>query len=140
VKYKKKMTNLQGHVNVIYRGTNGSGDLRVYQIKSTAINSLGIKWSPTSCAPGPASATCVGTAEFKSKANLTDVTDPLAPIGICSSGQCTVQITMTDKGEPGSVDSIGITLWNGNKLMFSSEWNGSKTLEKFLGGGSVVVH
>ena len=36
---------------------------------------------------------------------------------------------MTDKGEPGSNDTIGITLWDGSTLLFSSEWNGAKTLE-----------
>jgi hypothetical protein len=48
-------------------------------------------------------------------------------------------MTMTDKGDPGSSDTIGISLWNGNTLLFSSEWSGSKTLEKILGGGSLVT-
>ncbi len=47
---------------------------------------------------------------------------------------------MTDKGEPGSNDTIGITLWNGNTLVFSSEWTGAKTLEKQIDGGNLVVH
>ena len=47
---------------------------------------------------------------------------------------------MTDKGEPGSSDSIGVTLWNVNTLLFSSEWNGAKTLEKVVQGGNLVVH
>ena len=46
---------------------------------------------------------------------------------------------MTDKGEPGSSDSIGITLWNNNGgLWFSSNWSG-KTVEQVLGGGNLVV-
>jgi hypothetical protein len=49
-------------------------------------------------------------------------------------------MTLTDKGEPGSSDSIGFTLWNGNTLLFSSEWTGSKTDEKRLDGGNLVVH
>jgi hypothetical protein len=47
---------------------------------------------------------------------------------------------MTDRGEPGSSDTIGVTLWDGGKLVFSSEWNGAKTLEKQLDGGNLVVH
>ncbi len=137
VKYNKNKTNLQGHANIIFRRTVG-GLLRVYQIKSNAIDSLGVKWSPTSCAPGPASSSCVGTAEFRSKANLTDVTNPSAPIAL--GGNLTLHLTMTDKGEPGSTDSIGVTLWDGSTLLYSSEWDGTKTLEKQLNGGNLVVH
>jgi hypothetical protein len=63
VKYKN-LKNLQGHVNIVFRK-----DGKTYQIKSTAIDSLGI-------APEPVG----GIADFRSKANLTDVTDPLAPV------------------------------------------------------------
>ena len=47
---------------------------------------------------------------------------------------------MTDKGDPGRYDSIGVTLWNGSTLLFSSEWNGAKTTEKVIEGGNLVVH
>jgi hypothetical protein len=118
----KNLKNLQGHINIVFRK-----DGRTYQIKSTAIDSLGI--SPK---------TNGGVADFRSKANLADVTNPLAPISL--GGNLTLQVTMTDKGEPGSNDTIGITLWNGNTLLFSSEWTGAKTLEKPLTGGNLVVH
>ena len=42
-------------------------------------------------------------------------------------------MTMTDKGEPGSADSIALTLWNGSTLVFSSNWDGAKTPEQVLG-------
>lgn len=87
---------------------------------------------------GPPSATCFGIADFRSKATLTDVTNPLAPVSL--GGNFTLQIVMTDKGEPGSSDSIALTLWSGNKLLFSSAWNGAKTVEQILGGGNLVVH
>jgi hypothetical protein len=121
VKYKN-LKNLQGHVNIVFRK-----DGRTYQIKSTAIDSLGI-------APEPVG----GIADFRSKANLTDVTDPLAPVSL--GGNLTLQMTMTDTGEPGSSDTIGITLWDGSTLVFSSEWTGAQTLEKLLDGGNLIVH
>jgi hypothetical protein len=47
---------------------------------------------------------------------------------------------MTDKGEPGGYDTIGITLWNkSGGLWFASTWDGTKTLEQLLGGGNLAV-
>jgi hypothetical protein len=131
----KNLKSLQGHANIIFR----KGD-HVYQIKSTAIDSLGIalKKSNGQACGGPPSSTCFGLADFRSKANLADVTDPLAPVSL--GGNLTLQITMSDKGEPGSSDTIGVTLWDGNQLLFSSLWRGSKTVEQLLGGGNLVVH
>jgi hypothetical protein len=113
---------------------------RQYEIKSTAIDSLGVALRDGgggACA-GPPSATCFGLADFRSKANLIDVTDPNNPVTVGSN--LSLRITITDKGEPGSSDSIGITLWNSNTLLFSSQWNGATTLEQLLGGGNLVVH
>ena len=118
----KNLKNLQGHANIIFRAGG-----RTYQIKSTAIDSLGI----TSKNGG-------GTANFRSKANLLDITDPLAPVSL--GGNLTLQITLTDNGEPGTNDTLGITLWDGSKLLFSSYWTGAKTQEKPLTGGNLVVH
>jgi hypothetical protein len=132
----KNLKNLQGHANLIFRAGG-----RTYQIKSTAIDSLGISFKKatggTSCT-GPVSSTCYGIADFRAKANLTDVTDPLAPVSL--GGNLTLQITLTDRGEPGSSDTIAVTLWSGNKLLFSSSWSGAKTIEQVLGGGNLVVH
>ena len=55
-------------------------------------------------------------------------------------GNLTLQMSMTDKGEPGSADSIAVTLWNGSTLLFSSNWDGAKTPEQLLGGGNLAVH
>ena len=47
---------------------------------------------------------------------------------------------MTDAGEPGSSDKIGITVWNkSGGLWFSSNWSGTNTVEQLLGGGNLVV-
>jgi hypothetical protein len=63
---------------------------------------------------------------------LVDVTDPNHPIAL--GNNLSLRIKITDKGEPGSSDLIGITLWNGNTLLFSSEWNGATTLEQLIAG------
>jgi large repetitive protein len=135
VHYNNKGTNTQGHVNIIYR--NGG---RVYQIKTTAVDTFGTAYrtsTGTSCT-GPATATCWGIASWSSKANLTDVTNPNAPVSI--GGGLSLQMSMTDKGEPGKDDTIAVTLWNGSTLVFSSNWDGAKTPEQLLGGGNLVVH
>ena len=136
VKYNgHNLNKLKGHANI--RFTAGG---KIYQNKSTALDSLGIiqrTGSGASCAGAPSS-TCFGLADFRSRANLTDITDPNNPISL--GGNLALQITMTDKGEPGSNDSIGMTLWNGPKLLFSSEWNGANMVEKTLDGGNLVIH
>ena len=78
-------------------------------------------------------------AAFNGKANIQDITDPLNPISI--DGNATLQVELTDNGEPGSSDTIGITLWNkSGGLWFASNWNGTKTVEQALGGGNLVIH
>jgi hypothetical protein len=120
VKYNKSGTNLQGNINTLVRN-NG----RVYQIKGNAMTSLSTNLTAR-------------TATFNGKANIQDVTDPLNPISI--DGNATLQVTMTDRGEPGSTDTIGITLWNKDGgLWFSSNWSGTRTLEQSLAGGNLVV-
>ena len=48
---------------------------------------------------------------------------------------------MSDAGEPGSFDQIGITVLNkGGGTWYTSNWNGVKTVEQTLGGGNLVVH
>jgi hypothetical protein len=128
VKFNKNGTNLQGHVNVIVRKQVG-GVWKIYQIKSNSITSLTPKVNPTGTG---------GTALFASKANLTDITNPAAPIAL--GGNMTFEMVLTDVGEPGSSDTIGFTLWSsGNTLVFSSKWDGSKTIEQLLGGGNLQV-
>lgn len=129
VKYNKNGTNLQGNLNFIIR----SGG-RVYQVKSNSMNSLGI--TPSKCT-STATNPCLAT--FTSKANLTDITNPAGPISL--GGNLNMIVTMTDKGEPGSSDTFGITLYgSSNQILFSSNWDTTKTIEQLLGGGNVVVH
>ncbi len=125
LKYNRSLTNLQGHATVIFRS-----DGKNYQIKSTAFDSLGIAFRTASGEPcDKGDPGCYGIAEFRSKGNMS-------PIG----GGLSLRLTLTDRGEPGADDSIGIALWDGSRLVLSSEWNGARTVEGPLGGGNVVVH
>jgi hypothetical protein len=137
VKYTKG-TNPQpkGHLNIIVR----SGG-HVYQIKSTSITLLSLGYTGTCPTTPTPSSTCFGVATFESKANLTDVTNPLAPISL--PGNNRLVVSMTDKGEPGSADTFAVTLYQGqtsSTVWFSSSWTGTRTVEKLLAGGNLVVH
>jgi hypothetical protein len=117
----------KGNINTIIRN-NG----RVYQIKGNSMTSLSIKLPPPP-------ATTPATATFNGKSSIQDITNPLAPISI--DGNATLQVTMTDNGEPGSSDTIAITVWNKiGGMWFSSNWTGTKTMEQTLGGGNLQVH
>jgi hypothetical protein len=118
VKYNKAGTNLIGNVRVLVR----NGD-RVYQIKGNAISSLGVKDN---------------TATLTGKANIQDVTNPAAPVSV--DGNATLQLTMTDNGEPGFLDTLAIqVLDKTGGMWFSSNWSGTTTVEQLLGGGNLAV-
>ncbi|MDP2890980.1 MAG: Ig-like domain repeat protein, partial [Bacteroidota bacterium] len=123
VKWNKSLTNLQGNLNLIFRRGG-----QVYQIKTTATNSLSINTMNP----------CSQQATFTSKANLSNVTNSTMPVSIY--GGLSLSVTMTDNGEPGVADMIGFTLYNGSTLIYSSSWPLNKTVELPLGGGNNVVH
>jgi len=129
VKYNKKGTNLQGKMNIIFRRMEGDG-MHTYQIKSNATTSLGTNLKDKNAL----------IAEFVSKANLTDVTDPENQMSV--GGGLTLHVTMTDKGEPGDMDMIGFSLYDGapDALWYSSNWDVTKTIEQVIDGGNLVVH
>jgi len=147
VKYNKSGTNLQGNVNVIFRkGT------KTYQMKSNSLTSLGVQYCKstsatadvTGCQSGPtspcttnAAATCPITATFQGKANMNDVSNPNSTVSL--GGNLSLQMSLTDRGEPGASDTVGIALYNGSTLLFSSRWSG-KTIEQALAGGNLVAH
>jgi len=130
VKYNKSNTNLQGHVNVIFR--SGS---KVYQIKSNSLTTLGTSIPDPS---KPPSSTNAAKANFQAKANLNDVTNPNAPVSL--GGNLTLQILMTDNGEPGNADTIVVSLYQGSTLLYSGNFVGGANVEKLLDGGNLVVH
>ena len=119
VKYNRRGRFLHGNVtiNVVSGG-------RVYRIKSNPLSSLGV---------------ANNQANFSGKANIQDITDPLNPIAI--DANATLQVWMTDNGEPGTADTLGIQVLNASGgLWFSSNWDGARTVEQTLGGGNLTVH
>ncbi len=127
VKYNKKGNKLKGHMNVIFRIQENDG-IHTYQIKGNAIESLGVNVEDDENQ----------TAEFITKANLTDITDPLNTVSL--GGNLFLKVEISDKGEPGSNDLIGFNLTRNGELYYSSNWTGIKTSQMLLSGGNVVVH
>jgi hypothetical protein len=81
-------------------------------------------------------------ANFSTKANITDITNPGGPIPI--GGNYTLIIEMLDSNTVGQADSVAITLQDNNGgLIYSSEWNGTRTIMRGLrlptGAGNVKV-
>jgi hypothetical protein len=103
-----------------------SGD-RGYEIRGSAIESLGVLDT------GGA-----GRADVRSTATLVDVTNPAQPVTVATG--LTLQVTVTDRGEPGRDDSVAITVWNGSTLVFSSDWTGARSQEISLGYGNTTIH
>jgi len=127
IKYNKGGTNLQGTINTIVRRMEG-GVLHIYQVKGNSMTSLTVN----STANPP-------TAVFNGKANVTDITNPLSPVSV--GGNSTLQVSMTDAGEPGTFDKIGIIVFNNaGGMWFTSNWDGTKTVQQTLGGGNLIVH
>jgi hypothetical protein len=141
-------------VNTIVR-KNG----HLYQVKANNLLTLGVSYckagttagTVTNCTASPAgsctynaSSACPIQATFTAAANITDVTNPAAPVSI--EGGASIQLDMVDWGEPGSngpagPDQMGITVWTKtNALWYSSRWNGTKTQMQLLDGGNLVVH
>jgi hypothetical protein len=123
VKWNKTLKNLQGNMSLVFR----IGD-KVYQIRTNALSSLSIN----SVNP------CSQQAVFTSKANLTDITLPELPVAI--KGNLNLQVTMTNNTSPGAVSTIGITVYEGNSLLYSSNWPVNMTEELPVDGGNLVVH
>ncbi len=126
VKFNKRGTNLQGSITSIIRKTEVDG-LHLYKIKSNKLTSLAVQPS-----------TVGGKATINAKVSIQDVTDPGNVISI--AGNNSLQIKMSDWGNPGSNDSIAITIWDKfGGLWYASNWTGTKTAEQKLGGGNLNV-
>ncbi|TWI48062.1 putative secreted protein (Por secretion system target), partial [Flavobacterium glaciei] len=134
VKFNKTGKNLNGNMNIIFRRLESDGIVHSYQIKANAMLSLGVN------ATNQASQ----TAEYVSKTNLTDITNPLSPVS--KGGNKYLYVKMTDNGEPGLNDMISFVLVEGTvdptvpaNIIFSSNWVSFKTQQMKLAGGNLKV-
>lgn len=110
---------LQGSVNFTLRDGG-----RVYEIKSGAVTSLAVEGN---------------RSVFTANGLISDITGPGK--GITVEDQATIQVLLTDRGEPGRDDSLAVTVWNRNDAVwFSSHWNGHRTVEQKIGGGNLKIH
>ncbi|MEV4200701.1 M12 family metallo-peptidase [Micromonospora globbae] len=94
---------------------------RGYQIRGTAVEGLGLSRAGD-------------VAQVRYRASLHDSDGRLV------AGGLTLTATVTDRGSPGRDDTVGVTLWRGGELLFSSDWSGAGTAEARLVGGNLTVH
>jgi hypothetical protein len=129
MKYNKSGKNLQGKINVIFRRLV-NGEWRTYQIKSNAINSLAV------------TATTAGRrASIATKANLSEITDPLNPISLGGNLDLSL-IAFESTATTGAQDQIAIQVTSGTTsttLIFASNWVSSSNAMQTLGGGKIQV-
>ncbi|WP_233513769.1 M12 family metallo-peptidase [Micromonospora craterilacus] len=92
-----------------------------YKVKASTVDGLGV--------------TSAGkAAEVRYRASLYDSKGKVVASGL------TLAVTVTDRGSPGRNDTVGVTLWQGGVLLFSSDWTGAGTGEVKLTGGNLTVH
>ncbi len=115
-KYVKGKSTLQGNASVSI--TSGR---KTYQIDAALLGAL-----------ATANSGGVKTASFSGGATLTDAS------GAVRSG-LQVQLTLTDRGEPGNQDSVAIALYDGSTLLFASRWDGARAFEANVNGGNLVI-
>ncbi len=125
MKWNKSGRNIKGQANIIFRRLVNGG-WRTYQIKSNAVNTL-----------GTFNVTGGRRADFNTKANLTDITNPAAPVSL--GGNMDLSVQAFESTDRTLRDQISVTLRNGGVLVFSSSWNGSASVMQNLSGGVVRV-
>ncbi|MFV2013166.1 MULTISPECIES: hypothetical protein [unclassified Micromonospora] len=116
---------LVGKVLVGYR----SGDQR-YKFQGNVLESYG----SYALGSGPA------TAQLRYQVTLFDLSTPQQPVAVATG--LTMRVSATLVSGPGQLDQIGITVWDGDTLMFSSSWTGTATEEINLtaSGGDLVLY
>lgn len=129
MKWNKSGKNLQGKVNVIYRGADGNN----YQIRSNAINSIVAE----TVVEGDLT---FNKATINTKANLK----VLLPGGAVSlGGNLSLEVTAWEctSENSGEFDRISVQLAGngGSGIWFTSNWSGGTTVPQTLDGGKIQV-
>jgi hypothetical protein len=96
-----------------------------YKFQATSLDSFG--------------ATAAGVADLRYTVTQFDISTAQNPVAVATG--LTMRVTATDRGEPGRRDSIAITVWDGDKLLFSSDWADGATGEVKLtaSGGNLTI-
>jgi hypothetical protein len=85
------------------------------------------------------SAGSTGLAELNGVATIQDVSDPASPVVLDRAARFTIAVD--DEGEPGSDDTIAITIRSADgALTFSSRSSSGHTVPQTLAGGNFQVH
>jgi hypothetical protein len=134
VQFNSKLTNPQGKTTVTffsYYKSDGTLDAveHKYKIASNAISTFVV---------GKNGAQTREQATFSSKANLVEELENGTIVAI--EGGAILQLSMGDYSFDGKNDNFGITLQRkAGGIWFSSNWNGTKTIDQVLSGGNVYV-
>ena len=125
----------KGRIEVRFRSHG-----KAYVIRSRDLGLLGVsEETPAGKECHGRTPKCVGRSDMRWTSSVIDVSKPRRPVTLATN--LALQVTVSDKGDRrGSGDSIGITLWNGDALLFSSAWTGAQTLEQVLMTGKITVN
>jgi hypothetical protein len=129
---KNAAKNLAGSVQVEFEAGG-----KTYRIKSTSIDSLGaVEVTPGKLVcVGDFRDDCVEVGDLRATATLLDVTKKKA---VTVDDDLTLRVSGVD-GHTWQPDTLAITLWKGDTLLFSSRWNGAATEEQRLQRGHFDV-
>lgn len=122
--------DLTGSVTV--RTTSGG---TVYEARSTSLDALGTSLQTaagTTCSS--TSQTCTGTSAVRATVSVVDVAT-----GATVATGLELRLLVSDRGTPGTGDSVSVTLWDGSTLVHSSAWDGTGTTPRPLSSGNLSV-
>jgi hypothetical protein len=120
ISYTGTGLNPVGNFNTLVRST--ANNVRsVYQIKGTTITSLVV----------------VGKkATIRGNVSINDITNG----SVLVDGAATFEVSISDNGEPGTNDTIAVTIRNsGGAVWFSSNWVAGASVEQVIGGGNIKL-
>lgn len=125
-KYNRSGKNVKGKANIIFR-REVNGVTRIYQIKADQLLSMGVQETGNE-----------GLGNFTARANLFDITSPANTVQVLN--QLRLQVSVTDRGEPGVNDELSVALYNSNgTLVMASRWSGTAPIQQRIASGNIKV-
>lgn len=118
--------------SVTLRTTSGGA---TYEVRSTSLDALGTSLQTSSgAACTSASLTCLGASSVRATVSVVDVAT-----GATVAEDLELRLVASDRGTPGTRDSLSVTLWDGATLVHSSAWDGAGTTPRPLASGNLTV-